>query len=219
MHSDMRFWAAPGYELEFELWSAGPDGQMSWWRDDRRQPPTTSPARPTIRASERRHDGARASRSIAPQGRVIRLAAAGRASFTLVELATVIGILALLFGLLTSMIGPRTIRGPMVKAAADQLASVLRKTRQMAMDNKGVYGVTFNIQNAPGSSGSVLNNRSGGHWYRIIGPHDPGNSGQQWSGAGCYYIPLFFDRSDWGAGAATIRPPSSVAAMSSSAGG
>jgi hypothetical protein len=34
MHSDMRFWAPPGYELEFELWSAGPDGQMSWWRND-----------------------------------------------------------------------------------------------------------------------------------------------------------------------------------------
>jgi len=34
MHSDMRYWAPPGYELEFELWSAGPDGQMSWWRDD-----------------------------------------------------------------------------------------------------------------------------------------------------------------------------------------
>jgi prepilin-type N-terminal cleavage/methylation domain-containing protein len=34
MHSDMRAWAPPGYELEFELWSAGPDGQMSWWRDD-----------------------------------------------------------------------------------------------------------------------------------------------------------------------------------------
>lgn len=36
MHSDMRYWAAPGYELEFELWSAGPDGQFSWWRDDQR---------------------------------------------------------------------------------------------------------------------------------------------------------------------------------------
>jgi type II secretory pathway pseudopilin PulG len=34
MHSDMRAWSAPGYELEFELWSAGPDGRMSWWRDD-----------------------------------------------------------------------------------------------------------------------------------------------------------------------------------------
>ncbi len=34
MHSDMRAWAPPGYELEFELWSAGPDGYTSWWRDD-----------------------------------------------------------------------------------------------------------------------------------------------------------------------------------------
>jgi len=34
MHSDMRYWAAPGLELEFELWSAGPDGKMSYWRDD-----------------------------------------------------------------------------------------------------------------------------------------------------------------------------------------
>ncbi len=34
MHSDMRFWSPPGYELEFELWSAGPDGHFSWWRDD-----------------------------------------------------------------------------------------------------------------------------------------------------------------------------------------
>jgi prepilin-type N-terminal cleavage/methylation domain-containing protein len=34
MHSDLRYWAAPGLELEFELWSAGPDGQMGWWRDD-----------------------------------------------------------------------------------------------------------------------------------------------------------------------------------------
>lgn len=34
MHSDMRYWAPPGYEMGYELWSAGPDGQMSWWRDD-----------------------------------------------------------------------------------------------------------------------------------------------------------------------------------------
>jgi prepilin-type N-terminal cleavage/methylation domain-containing protein len=34
MHSDRRYWAAPGLELEFELWSAGPDGQFNWWRDD-----------------------------------------------------------------------------------------------------------------------------------------------------------------------------------------
>ncbi len=35
-HSDRRYWSAPGYELEFELWSAGPDGEFSWWRDDPR---------------------------------------------------------------------------------------------------------------------------------------------------------------------------------------
>ncbi len=34
MHSDRRYWAAPGLQLEFELWSAGPDGQFGWWRDD-----------------------------------------------------------------------------------------------------------------------------------------------------------------------------------------
>jgi hypothetical protein len=63
----------------------------------------------------------------------------------------------------------------------------------MAMDHRSVYGVSFNIQNAPGSSGAVLNNRSGGHWYRVLGPHDPGSSG--WSGAGSYNVPLSFDRS------------------------
>ncbi len=32
--SDRRFYAAPGFELEFELWSAGPDGRFAWMRDD-----------------------------------------------------------------------------------------------------------------------------------------------------------------------------------------
>lgn len=34
-HSDRRFYAAPGNELEFELWSAGPDGKADWMRDTR----------------------------------------------------------------------------------------------------------------------------------------------------------------------------------------
>ncbi len=34
LHSDMRAWAPPHLGLEFELWSAGPDGAFSWWRDD-----------------------------------------------------------------------------------------------------------------------------------------------------------------------------------------
>ncbi len=32
------------------------------------------------------------------------------------------------------------------------------------------YGLAINLQNAPGSSGRVINNRSGGHWYRPFGP-------------------------------------------------
>jgi prepilin-type N-terminal cleavage/methylation domain-containing protein len=33
MHSDVRYYAAPGYEAEFELWSAGPDRGFAWMRD------------------------------------------------------------------------------------------------------------------------------------------------------------------------------------------
>ena len=32
--------------------------------------------------------------------------------------------------------------------------------------------MVFNIANATGSSGRILNNRNGGHWYRVIGPRD-----------------------------------------------
>jgi hypothetical protein len=121
-----------------------------------------------------------------------------RASFTLVELVMVIGIIAIAVSMLESMTGRRVIRGSLVKASADQLASVLRKARQMAMDHHGFYGVSFNIQNAAGSSGSVLNNRSGGHWYRIIGPHDPDIQGG-WSSGGGYDLPFFFSRNCSGA--------------------
>jgi len=34
MHSDVRYSAAPGFEDEFELWSAGADGRFDYWRDD-----------------------------------------------------------------------------------------------------------------------------------------------------------------------------------------
>jgi hypothetical protein len=33
-HSDMRYYAAPPYACEFELWSAGPDRRFSYMRDD-----------------------------------------------------------------------------------------------------------------------------------------------------------------------------------------
>ena len=35
-HSDRRWYAAPGTEFEFELWSAGRDGRIGWMRDDQR---------------------------------------------------------------------------------------------------------------------------------------------------------------------------------------
>jgi len=35
-HSDRRAYAAPGYEIDFELWSAGPDQKFHWMRDDTR---------------------------------------------------------------------------------------------------------------------------------------------------------------------------------------
>lgn len=34
MNSDIRYYAAPGYETEFELWSAGRDGKFSWRRGE-----------------------------------------------------------------------------------------------------------------------------------------------------------------------------------------
>lgn len=41
-HSDRRYYAAPGYELDVELWSAGPDRQFSWMRDDPRNRDNTA---------------------------------------------------------------------------------------------------------------------------------------------------------------------------------
>lgn len=35
-NSDRRRYAAPGFEVDFELWSAGPDRQFGWMRDDAR---------------------------------------------------------------------------------------------------------------------------------------------------------------------------------------
>lgn len=34
MHSDRRYYAAPGFSTEFELWSAGRDGRFAYMRDD-----------------------------------------------------------------------------------------------------------------------------------------------------------------------------------------
>jgi type II secretory pathway pseudopilin PulG len=124
-----------------------------------------------------------------------------QASFTLFELLVVIAVLAIIMGMTFTLLGPRMIRSNNIRSSAEQLASVLRLARQMAMDHKGVYGVAFNIQNAPGSTGQVLNNRSGGHWYQIIGPSKDSLWEQGgWTGIGNYNYVLRFDRGDWGPG-------------------
>lgn len=100
-----------------------------------------------------------------------------RAGFTLIEILIVIAVVAILMSL--ALVSNREDEKEVhVKAAAYELAAVLRETRERAIKSRQMYAVVFNIQNAPGSSGKVLNNRSGGHWYRVMGP----NSGMQgWS--------------------------------------
>lgn len=87
--------------------------------------------------------------------------------FTLIEVMMVILIIGLMAGLIAFL--PRSERRlSAVRSAAEELAATLRTARAMAMDQRIVCGVAFNIQNAPGTSGKVLNNHSGGHWYQIL---------------------------------------------------
>jgi len=88
----------------------------------------------------------------------------------MIELLAVVAIIALLAGMVAAV--PRDDRDAQVRGAAEELASVMRETRARAMRRGGPYGIAFNIENEPGSSGRILNNRSGGHWYRVIGPKD-----------------------------------------------
>jgi type II secretory pathway pseudopilin PulG len=94
-----------------------------------------------------------------------------RDAFTLVEVLVVIGIVTAVAAMIL-VVPSADRRDTDVRAAADELAAVLRSCRSMAMQRRGVYGVSFNIENQPGSTGRLLNNRSGGHWYRIIGPRE-----------------------------------------------
>lgn len=98
-----------------------------------------------------------------------RRATGTRWAFSLIEILAVIAILTTLLGLTFLSTGKQQ-RGAQVQQQAELLAASLRRARSLAMSNQAVYGVVFHIQNQPGSSGAVLNNRSGGHWYRIIGP-------------------------------------------------
>lgn len=110
--------------------------------------------------------------------------------FSLIELIVVLGILSLLMGASAVLLRGET-REAHVKAAAEELAAVLRDTRKRAMHDKAAYAVVFNIQNQPGTSGRVLNNGSGGHWYRVVGPSTYGSHESLFgSGASGRSIPL-----------------------------
>lgn len=91
-----------------------------------------------------------------------------RRGFTFVELLVVLLVMALLAGMIASL--PKgSRRHAAVKAAAEELAATLRSARALAMERRTIVGVAFNIANAPGSSGLVVNNHAGGHWYQITG--------------------------------------------------
>jgi len=117
---------------------------------------------------------------------------AGRRGFTLIELLIVVAIMAILFGIAFAIPWHEDREGQ-VRGAAEELAAVLRETRTRAIRKNMPYAVVFNIENAPGSSGKILNNRSGGHWYRVIGPNDiliGGGNGAYWTESSFHTLPF-----------------------------
>lgn len=107
-----------------------------------------------------------------------------RRGFSLLELLVVIAIVVIVTA--TALSASREeAKEVEVRVAAQELASVFRETRAKAMRTRSCYAVVFNITNAPGSSGRVLNNRSGGHWYRVLGP------GQRQGAGVAANVPMF----------------------------
>lgn len=107
-----------------------------------------------------------------------------RSAFSLVEMLIVILIVGFTAAIILST--PKADeREASVRAAADELAAVLRANRAMAIERRVMYAVSFNVQNPPGSNGRVLRNSNGGHWYRTIGPRDELNANLNPPGVGC----------------------------------
>ena len=99
----------------------------------------------------------------------MRLLAAARSGFSLIEVLVVLAIVSILFAMGFSTLGQER-RSSEVQAEAERLAAVLRLTRNRAVNEQRSFGVAFNIRNAIGTSGAVLNNWDGGHFYRVFGP-------------------------------------------------
>jgi type II secretory pathway pseudopilin PulG len=97
--------------------------------------------------------------------------ARGPGAFTLVELLIVITLMLMAMGMI-ALLPSGAKRDSAVSGAAQELAATLRLAHGMAIDKKATYAVAFNITNGPGTSGKVLNNWGGGHWYQILGPDD-----------------------------------------------
>ncbi len=94
-----------------------------------------------------------------------------RQAFTLIEILVVLMIVMIMIGFVIPY-SSTDRREAEVRGAAEELAAVLRETRERALLRNYTHAVAFNITNAPGSSGRILNNRKGGHWYRVIGTAD-----------------------------------------------
>lgn len=121
--------------------------------------------------------------------------------FSLIELLIVLAILAVILGISGILLRGEN-RDASVKSAAEELAAVLRQTRNRAMHEQAAFAVVFHIQNAPDTSGATLNNWSGGHWYRVAGPSTHGNiQNMFYGGANSPSIPLPGARHDYGGGA------------------
>ncbi|MBN8525833.1 MAG: prepilin-type N-terminal cleavage/methylation domain-containing protein [Planctomycetes bacterium] len=93
-----------------------------------------------------------------------------RGAFTLVELIMVIAIVAIVMAMAFGSMRGQS-REEDVRFAAEQFALFCAQTKARAMAQQMPFGVAINIQNDPDGTGAILNNRTGGHWYRAVGPY------------------------------------------------